>query len=330
LRITRAQLLEAARREVEARAEGDGLVAAYAIGSVVHDQALLGGAADIDLVLVHDHAPLETREIVRLSDEVHLDIAHHDRQRYAQPRLLRVDPWLGPAIYDPVPLYDPQHLFEWAQAAARGQFLRADHRLARARSFLQRGRAAQASLDAAAPWIATLMRAALAGANAIASLAGPPAAGRRVLAILENAAAAAGCPEAHAGLLRLVGLDASGPHDFADWVASWARTFDVAAPLSTDPALQPERRDYYLRGFQAWLEAGQPHNVLHPMLSLWERSLTTLTDFAAAEEHLPAWKAATAALGLSADAAPQRFLELDAYLDHLETFLEHWSARHGA
>ncbi|HLE23250.1 MAG TPA: hypothetical protein VI701_03005, partial [Anaerolineales bacterium] len=132
MRITRTQLIEAARREVERRAETDGLAAAYLIGSIVHDQAVLGGAADIDLVLIHDHQPDSRREIVGLSDEVHLDIAHHHRDQYAQPRLLRLDPWLGPAIYDPLPLHDPQHLFEWAQASARGQFLRPDHRAARA------------------------------------------------------------------------------------------------------------------------------------------------------------------------------------------------------
>ncbi len=138
--ITRAKLVELARREAEARAASGDLVSAYLVGSVAYGEPLLGGTADIDLVLIHAEDPATDREIVPLSADVHLDIVHHGRQRYAQPRGLRIDPWLGPAISGPVFLYDPQHFFEWAQAGARGQFFRADHTLARARSLLQAAR----------------------------------------------------------------------------------------------------------------------------------------------------------------------------------------------
>jgi hypothetical protein len=330
VRLTRAQLVEAARRDVERRAEGDGLVAAYLIGSLVHDQAVLGGSADIDLVLIHDHRPVSPREIVGLSDDVHLDIAHHHRDQYAQPRLLRLDPWLGPAIYDPLPLHDPQHLFEWAQASARGQFLRADHRAARAGAFLERARRLQASLDLERPWISPFARAAFLGANAIATLGGQPVAGRRRLPLLEVAAAEAGCPEAYAGLLRLLGAEANGPHDFAGWVSAWARCYDAGSSLTAEPDLLPERRGYYLQGFQAQLESATPLAVLYALLDTWERTLSTLAAFGQAEDHRLAWDDAVAHLDLTADAGPRRFDELETYLDHLEAFLEEWSARHGA
>jgi len=330
VRITRAQLVEAARREVSRRAEADGLAAAYVIGSLVHDQAVLGGAADIDLVLIHDHVPDSPREIVGLSDEVHLDIAHHHRDQYAQPRMLRLDPWLGPAIYDPLPLHDPQHFFEWAQASARGQFLRADHRVARAGAFLERARRLQASLDVERPWISPFARAALSGANAIATLGGQPVAGRRLLPLLHIAAAEAGCPEAHAGLLRLLGAEARGPHDFAGWVSAWARAYDAASPLTAEPDLLPERRGYYLRGFQAQLESETPHAVLYTLLDTWERSLSTLAAFGQAEEHRAIWEQATTHLDLTADIALRRLGELETYLDTLEAFLEEWAARYGA
>jgi len=330
VRVTRTQLVEAARREVVRRAEPDGLVAAYLIGSLVHDQAVFGGAADIDLVLIHDHRPEAAREIVGLSEEVHLDIAHHHRDRYAQPRLLRLDPWLGPAIYDPLPLHDPQHLFEWAQASARGQFLRADHRAARAGAFLERARRHQSSLDPDRPWVSPFARAAVSGANAIATLAGQPVAGRRLLPRLEAATAEAGCPEAYTRLLRLLGAEAHGPHDFAGWVSAWARAFDAGSSLVAEPDLLPERRGYYLRGFQAQLESATPHAVLFPLLDTWERTLSTLSAFGQAEEHRLPWGTALSDLDLAADATGRRFEELEAYLDHLEAFVEDWSARYGA
>ena len=330
MRLTRAQLVEAARREVVQRAETDGLVAAYLIGSLVHDEAVLGGAADIDLVLIHDHAPVAAREIVGLSEEVHLDIAHHDREQYAQPRLLRLDPWLGPAIYDPLPLHDPEHLFEWAQASARGQFLRADHRASRAQAFLTRARALQGSIDVDRFWVSRFARTALAGANAIATLAGRPAAGRRLLPLLETSTAEAGCPEAYTGLLRLLGAEAQLPRDLSGWVGAWARAFDAGAPLTAEPDLQPERRAYYLRAFQAQLESDTPHALLFTLLDTWERTLATLESFGQAADHLPAWQAAATQLDLDHPAADRRLEELETYLDHLEDFLEAWSARQGA
>lgn len=330
MRLTRAQLIDAARREVERRREAGGLVAAYLIGSLVHDQAVFGGSADIDLVLVHDQAPSAPREIVGLSDEVHLDIAHHHRDRYAQPRLLRLDPWLGPAIYDPLPLHDPQHLFEWAQASARGQFLRPDHRAARAAAFMTRARRLQAALDVERPWVSAFARAALAGANAIATLGGQPVAGRRVLPLLETLSSEAGYPEAHAGLLRLLGADAGGPHDFAAWVAAWARAYDAGSSLTAEPDLLPERRGYYLHGFQAQLESAAPQAVLVLLLDTWERTLATLESFRQEGDHRSAWEGATLDLDLAADSAPRRLTELESYLDQIEAFVEDWSVRHGA
>jgi hypothetical protein len=330
MRITRAQLLEAARREVEHRAETDDLLAAYLIGSIVHDQAVLGGSADIDLVLVHEHPADSPREVIGLSDDVHLDIAHHTRAQYAQPRALRLDPWLGPAIYDPLPLHDPQHLFEWAQASARGQFLRADHRAARAGAFLARARQLQTEIDPERPWVSRLARAGLAGANAVATLSGQPAAGRRLLFRLETGATESGCPEAAEGFLRLLGADTLPAHAPADWVTAWARAFDAASPFATDVDLVPERRGYYLRGFQALLESDAPRAILFTLLDTWDRVLATLDRFGQAEDHRPSWDAALAALDLTPAAAPRRLEELEAYLDHLETFVEAWSIRHGA
>ncbi len=330
MRITQGQLIELARREVERRAEGNGVVAAYLIGSIVHDRALLGGAADVDLVLIHDSPPLDSREIVALSEDVHLDIAHHHREIYAQPRRLRLDPWLGPAIYDPLLLHDPRHFFEWAQASARGQFLRADHRLSRARAFLERARQTQATLDPDRPWVSHYARAALAGANAIATLTGQPAAGRRALLLLETFCTEAEYPEAHTGLLALLGADGSTSQDLAGWVSDWAKAYDAGSPLTANPALAPERRAYYLKGFQALLESGQPHAILPTLLDTWEPLLSILDSFSDADPHRPAWEAATATLRLAAPSAADRFHELESYLDDLEGFLEGWSMRHGA
>ncbi len=72
------------------------LACIYLTGSLLSGSPLLGGTTDIDLVFVHTSTPAFPREeVVRLSDEVHLDIAHFSQTIFHQPRHLRVDPWVG-------------------------------------------------------------------------------------------------------------------------------------------------------------------------------------------------------------------------------------------
>lgn len=328
--VTRAKLIDLARREAEARAASGDVVSAYLVGSVAYGEPLLGGTADVDLVLIHAEVPDVDREMVPLSADIHLDIVHHARERYAQPRGLRIDPWIGPAISGPVFLYDPQHFFEWAQAGARGQFFRADHAVARARSMLQSARThlphpLPRQLEAGA-----LLEAALDGANAAASLAGAPGAGRRLLLDLERRAQALGRPEMSDGLIRLIGIDRGDGREVPSWIAAWARAFDAASPLTTDPHLAPCRRSYHLAGYQALAEAGRPDAVVLPLLLIWDRTLRVLEAYEQAAAFRPAWEDALQYLGLSPEALKPRALELESYLDAMETLIDAWAVRNGA
>ncbi len=328
--ITRAKLIELARREAEARAASGDVVSAYLVGSVAYGEPLLGGTADVDLVLIHAEAPQVDREMIPLSADVHLDIVHHGRERYAQPRGLRVDPWIGPSISGPVFLYDPQHFFEWAQAGARGQFFRADHALARARSLLLTARSHLPHPLPPQLEVATLIEAALDGANAAASLAGAPAAGRRLLLDLERRAQALGRPELSDGLMRLIGIDRGDAKDAPSWLAAWARAFDAASPLTNDPRLAPCRRSYHLSGYQALAEAGRPDAVVLPLLLIWDRTMRFLEAHGQAAPFRPAWEDALQRLGLSPEALKPRALELESYLDAMETLMDAWAVRNGA
>jgi predicted nucleotidyltransferase len=328
--ITRSKLIDIARREAETRAAGGDVISAYLVGSVANGEPLLGGTADIDLVLIHAEDPPAPREMVPLSAEIHLDIVHHPRHLYAQPRGLRVDPWLGPAISGPVFLYDPQHFFEWAQAGARGQFFRADHALARARALLEFARARLPHPAPEHPALELLLEAALDGANAAASLAGTPAAGRRLLLNIERQAQTLGRPEVADGLMRLFGIERGDSRSVPSWLGAWARAFDHACPLTTDPRLAACRRAYHLSGYQALIEAGRPEAVVIPLLRIWDRTLRVLETYGQAEDHRLAWDDARRHLGLDPGSLPTRLLELETYLDAVETLIDHWAARNGA
>lgn len=330
MRIERDRLIELARREVAARAEKDHLLAAYLIGSVVSGEPVLGGAADIDVVMIHAEPPSTTREIVALSEDVHLDIAHHGRGQYAQPRQLRVDPWLGPAVYAPIPLFDRDHLFEWAQAAARGQYARPDFIVQRAAALLADARRRRADLPVARRWPSTFAAAAMAAANAVASLQSAPACGRRALLVLEARLAQAGHPEVFAAVQHMLGAEALETQVAREWVAAWARAYDACARLSGDPVLSPHRRAYYLKGFQALLEDGSPQAVLLALIQTWDRILFTLEAFDLAADYRDPWQAAMSSLQLSPDTANRRADELEAFLDRVDVIVETWEKEHGA
>ncbi len=324
-------LVDLARAEAQKRADaGEDVVCAYLIGSVASGEPLLGGTADVDLVMVHEHAPTLPREMIPLSADVHHDVAHHVRAQYAQPRALRLHPWLGPAISDPVVLYDPQRFFEWVQAGTRGQFHRADQAVGRARAFLASARQAKSAWESESFTLRGYLQAALEGANAFACLAGPPAVGRRLALTLERQAHALGQPEVYAGFLRLLGAQSPLGWDVPGWLGACGRAFDDISSASPDPQLQPCRRAYHLNGFQALAEAGRPDAVLYPLLNLWQHLMRPLETYGLASPHRAAWQAALDTLNLGHSAQASRSQDLETYLDHIESLIDTWAERHGA
>jgi len=330
VRITREKLLELALRETEQRASHGNVISGYVIGSVAKGTPLLGGTADIDLVLIHNGKPGVTREMVPLSHQVHLDIAHHAKDRYASPRDLRVHPWLGPAICEPVFLFDPKHFFEWAQAGARGQFYRSDHTLARAKAFLSRARQARGLLPLAGRWLKIYTRTVLEAANAAVSLCHFPVAGRRLTHALRHASEEIGHPAVYDGFIHLIGADLMSQWDVPDMLSAWARAFDAASQISEAPELAPCRRNYYQSGFHMFVEAGHTEAIAWTLLTSWEQAIHALNLSGIAAPHIPVWESALACLELTENSADKRSQELESYIDHIEEIIDKWATQQGA
>ncbi len=141
MRITRENLVRIAKETAQKRALSEPeLVAAYLTGSLRTPDPFLGNTTDIDIVLVHERPPQIQREIVPLTPEIHLDIVHHPRSDYDKPKALRVHPWLGPELYDPLPLYGTQHFFEFIQAGVRDKFNEPESTLLRSRTLAENSR----------------------------------------------------------------------------------------------------------------------------------------------------------------------------------------------
>ncbi|MBI4926757.1 MAG: hypothetical protein HY835_03250 [Anaerolineae bacterium] len=335
MRITRETLLKIARDTAAERVRvSRRLVCIYLVGSCLTDEPLLGGTTDIDLVMVHDSEPLQQREIVRLSDEVHLDISHYSQEMFRQPRHLRVHPWLGPVLYSkPLVLHDSNHWFDYAQAATGAQFLMPDNVLARSRSLagLARQSWMQLSFNPEPDHrrrVYAFLKAVENAGNAIASLGGLPLTERRFLVQLPQRAAGLGRPDLSSNLAALLAGEAEvSDETWAGWLAQGDQAFQAASQLPDVPIrLNPARRAYALRAASSLWEK-------HPSAAFW----LLFRTWTLAASHLPSdspavlpWQEACQVAGLDKAHFSLRLEALDAYLDSVEEALDVWGQQHGA
>jgi hypothetical protein len=332
--IEQATLVKIARDTAQQRmAARPSLVSAYLIGSVAANESMLGDATDIDLVLIDGAPSPAPREVVRLTDQVALDIHYRPKSDYAHPKNLRVHPWLGPELAEPLFLHDPTHFFELAQASARGQFYRPEFVAARARTFLAWARAALhiGLLPGAEPeapvTLGALCQAMLYTANALISLVAFPGAGRRLVIKLEAAADKLRRPDLHAAFLDLFGGPHLPPESAQARLAAWLVAYQ-AGQSATDELIHPARRTIYERGFRALIAADRAAEGQWLMLHTWNACLANIPrDSAAAGQ----WADFLGAVGLATpDDFAARVLQAADYVTQVDGLLEAWAEANGA
>jgi len=333
MRVTRETLIRIAKETAQERSYNDkNITAAYLTGSLLSEDHLLGGVTDIDLVLVTANTPPMRREIVALTPDFHLDIAFHAKAEYHPPRELRVNPWLGYEIYDPMLLLESQHFFEFTQASVRAgfEFHEPSLVLQRCRTLLDHGRKIWFDLmtvdkNSGPKDVAKYLKSLYHAVNVIAELNGPPLPERRLLLLFPSLAEQAGRPGMSAGLLGLLGgsmLDAS---TLGGWLREWEKTFKAAFETGkADARIHTARLNYYQKCFEAMLGDENPVVMLWPLLSTWTRSAVVLP-----ESELGAWQAACNTLGLSGKRFVERVEGLDHFLDELDILLEEYEQAHG-
>lgn len=331
MRITRDLLLKLARDTATARARSDrSLMCVYLTGSVLGEEPLLGGTTDIDLIFVHSDEPYLAREVQRLSDDIHLDIAHYAQARFHAPRHLRLDAWMGSFLCArPLVLYDVQHWFDYTQASVFSQFGQPEQVLGRARPLAEAARQTWFELQTTPPensarTLVPYLRALEQAANAIACLSGPPLTERRFLLNLPGRAAAIGQPDLVAALVLLIqGNEPPSADDWQAWLPAWSETLRTAGQQpGAALRLHPARHAYYERAVQA-LHSETPTAALWLLLRTWalaQASLPTAT---------PAWEALLQTLGLSEAAFEARLAALDGLLDRVESTLDDWAHQNG-
>jgi len=333
MRVTRESLIRIAKETAQERAYNNkDIIAAYLTGSLLTEEPFLGGVTDIDLVLVTAHKPPLSREIVALTPDFHLDISYHAKAEYDPPRELRVNPWLGYEIYDPMLLYESQHFFEFTQAAVRAGFEFHEPALVlqRCRKLLDHGRKIWFDLmdigEKVGPKdVGKYLKSLYHAANVIAELHGPPLPERRLLLQFPALAEQADRPGLSVGLLGLLGVTALDASTLEGWLPEWETTFKAAFETGkADPRIHTARLNYYKKCFEAMLGQENPTVMLWPLLSTWTRAAIAMP-----EEELSSWKAACNSLGLSAGNLAERVEGLDHFLDELDIMLDEIAEANG-
>jgi len=334
MRITRDLLLNSARDFTARAIKADrSITAAYLTGSLLTEEPLIGGTTDIDLVFIHDLMPPLPREIQRFTEEISLDLYHHNQTMYDQPRALRSDPILGPAINTTrLILHDTLHWFEYTQAIVTAQFDRPDHHAERVKKLIADARAAWWRLegkDTPNPKdMSIFINSAELTANALASISGLPLAERRFMLALPGRCQAVGSPQLALVFSALLGLSSFDFTRLEEWVGYWEKAlYSVDNPINIPPAAHSHRKLYYLNAVRSFLEEGQLESVLWILLNTWTRLAVSLPGRAPSQKDYSLF---AAALGFKRNIFMEKISALDQFLDASEERINRWAQEAGA
>jgi predicted nucleotidyltransferase len=335
MRVTRESLIRIAKETAQERAFNDrDIIAAYLTGSLASDQVdpMLGGTADIDIIFVHLAEPKHRREFVRLTPDFHVDISHRAKAEFKRPRELRLDPWLGWEMYDPMLLMEREKFFEFVQAGLRAgfEFNAPAPALQRSRVLLREARQLWRGMleieDIVAPkdvihYLNSLYHA----VNAVAELSGPPLADRRLLLDFSARAEMAQRPNMVEEVYGLVGASSLDVGKVNSWLAGWRSDFEAASESSrVDGRIHSTRLNYYDKAIQSIIGGENPRAAIWPLIQTWTLAAEVLPD-----NNLDAWRAACGHLGLNIMGIEEHVNGLDHFLDEVEALLDELAARYG-
>jgi len=333
MRITRDLLLNTAKDTVKRQTYGGhDLVCVYLTGSLIYDQPLLGGTTDIDLVYIHSADIPCSREIIPITEEFHLDIAHYPQSTFSQPRQLRTDAWLGSYLcHDPILLYDSSHLFEYTQAGVFAQFFLPINVIQRVKFFSDRSRSSwlqmqtdQAEFSPAVllKYLKTLKDA----ANAVACLTSVPLTDRRFLIDYPERAQSLQMPGLAGGFVDLILPEDPVEPNWDAWLENWRSSYFQLLKQPNIPIAFSNGRLPYFEKAILELQSTQQEAALWILLWTWTNISNILP---LNESEITAFNNFCSVLSLDESRFTNRLSALDSYLDMIEEVIDNWSYQNG-
>ena len=334
MRIKRENLLSLARSTVAEKVRyNKSIVAVYLTGSLLGEDFLIGGTADIDLVFIHDDTIPTSREIIPFSEDIHIDIANLSQRLFQQPRSLRADPWISPFFcLNPILLHDTQHWFEFTQASLCSQYNRSENIIQRARSQYDEARQGWMNLHSQTAWNAdkllVYLRSIEKAANAIALLSGAPLTERRFLLQYAQRCNLIQRPGLADGLVDMIAAPGEGISSAVinEWIPAWTHALNSAAQ-SKEASLRLTacRLPYYLRSVEA-LSSDYPTAALWIMLRTWTLAVCQLQED---QQIISMWQQVCRNNWLDVEHVEDRINTLDIYLDSVEDILDKQARSYG-
>jgi hypothetical protein len=334
MRITHGLLLKNAKQWVmERQATDRSLVCAYLSGSLADsddaEDALIGGAGDVDVVCVHNSLNPPDRELVRLTDRIHLDIWPVSQSAYEDPKLLRMNPWLGhDLIRKPPVLFDKNHWFDFVLAGAFSKYDQPENVALRAMYFLNtaRERLQAMAFGEVAPhaWLSAYLQTLSDGANMLAVMADGPLSTRRLLSTFPARAAELGIPQWTGRLIEAFSRGVPEGDTLAQWIRQWDDLFDSQVETtSIPPDLDPLKIPYYRHAMETFAPSA-------PMSALWILLFTLGQRLSISKETTPPpIIEMLQAVGLGEETREEREESLEALIDDAEGVLEDWAKNRG-
>lgn len=330
MRITRELLLKHARENTAGLTAKDrSIICVYVSGSLLQEDPFLGGITDIDLVCVHNQPVARRREIIRLSHEINLDLAHYEQEEFEPARKLRNNAWIGGWFENvPIVLYDSLRWYDFTRASATAQFWRPENIASRARSFLVPARKVWNELEdgnilQGIKRVTSYLGALRDLANAVAVISGAPVAERRLLVELPARVSAAGLTGLFADFVPLFTSSEVADENFAAWMASYGLIFDALKESKTAPvSLSPCRRTYYEKALNS-LYPHSPAAAIWLLVYTWTKAAASLPS---TEQPYKDWQNLCRQLDLESRDIPSRLEAFDAVLDAVEEAVDRISA----
>jgi hypothetical protein len=333
MRITRDLLLSTAKDTVKRETfSSSDVICAYLTGSITREEPLIGGTTDIDLIYIHSLESPHKRELVPITDDFHLDIAHFSQSFFSQPRKLRSDAWVGSFLcHYPIVLHDTNHWFDYVRSGIFAHFFQPVNIIQRVKPFIETARQSWLALQAqkssvdqsfVRPYLGIIKNA----ANAVACLTSVPLTDRRFLIDFPQAVQRINMPGLEGGLIDLiVPADPIEP-DWDVWMGNWNTAFSSLQQIDNRPlSYSGCRRSYYEKAILG-LKDENIQAALWLLLWTWSLMASLLPRNNSSQKG---YGELLTQLVLDTDHFSERLSGLDQFLDAVEESIEEWQAAAG-
>lgn len=332
MKLTNELLQKIAADFVKEKSSSDyGVKSIALLGSVLKGDAIVGNTADVDLLVLESYGSYR-REMIELTEDVHIDLTYYPIDDFQQTVELRTMPYKGYLIYGCKPVYDPEHVLDFVQAGVRGNFFAAENVMTRVESLLSGARdrwlkyqmTKNVPADEFVKFYFGLIHDVM---QSVILYEEGPVGVRNLLVAFPNFAKKAGDVSLFADVLGVLGVAGVDVEQLKAWVEDWKADYDAVQELpKVDADIDAVKKNYYLAAIEAQLESDVPFSAAWTMLATWVNVITFgeqrgMSNFK--------WDAVADQLGFGEAGFGDKMKAMDAFLDKVELIFADWKSKNG-